>query len=304
MFCSHIISCVCFIGTFLSLHTSSAEFRVHTISESSHYNTSTALKSVTEDSSELYHTPNAHIDIPVNVVEVSASLLGSLVHGLLALSDPDSRVVVLLVGLVGSLGVTDLGLEVTGLALEVVSHTDHVGPLGVGVDVHLDDTVLDGGLDLVLLGTGSTVEDQEQGLLTALALQLLTSEFLVLAQQFRSEGDVSGLVDTVDVTESGSDGEVGGDRGQGLVDLEDLVRLRVQRVVVGTSVVDTILFTTGQTDFHLEPFCKGVRIAFEMYKISILTVHLGHSLEVLDTGLDVLLVGLFRQVDHVGTTGK
>lgn len=30
-----------------------------------------------------------------------------------------------------------------------------------GVDVHLDDAVLDSGLDLVLGRTGSTVEDQE-----------------------------------------------------------------------------------------------------------------------------------------------
>lgn len=33
----------------------------------------------------------------------------------------------------------------------------------------------------------------------------------------------------------------------------------------------------------------------------VLTVHLGHSGKVLDTGGNVLLVGLFGQVDHVGT---
>lgn len=99
------------------------------------------------------------------------------------------------------------------------------------------------------------MEDQEQWLVTTLALQLFTSEFLVLAQQFRSEDDVSGLVDTVDVTEGGGDGEVGGDGGQGLVDVEDFVWLGVQGVVVGTSVVDTVLLTTGQADFHFEPFC-------------------------------------------------
>lgn len=32
-----------------------------------------------------------------------------------------------------------------------------------------------------------------------------------------------------------------------------------------------------------------------------LTVDLGHSLEVEDTVLDVVLLGLFRQVKHVGT---
>lgn len=101
------------------------------------------------------------------------------------------------------------------------------------------------------------MEDQEQGLGSALALQLLSSVFLVLAQEFGSENDVSRLVDTVHVTESGGDGEVGGDGGQSLVDVEDFVGLGVQGVVVGTSVVDAIFLTTGQADFHFEPFYGG-----------------------------------------------
>ena len=66
----------------------------------------------------------------------------------------------LLVGLVGSLGVTDLRLKVVLLVLDEVSDTGKVGPLGVGVDVHLDDTVDNGLSDLVLGRSGSTVEDK------------------------------------------------------------------------------------------------------------------------------------------------
>jgi hypothetical protein len=32
--------------------------------------------------------------------------------------------------------------------------------------------------------------------------------------------------------------------------------LRVQRCVVDTSIVNTVLFTTGDTDLHLEPDCE------------------------------------------------
>lgn len=66
----------------------------------------------------------------------------------------------LLVRLVGSLGVTDLSLEVVLLVLDEVSDTGEVSPLGVGVNVHLDDTVDNGLSDLVLGRTGSTVEDK------------------------------------------------------------------------------------------------------------------------------------------------
>lgn len=51
-----------------------------------------------------------------------------------------------------------------------------------------------------------------------------------------------------------------------------------------TGVVDTILLTTGDTDFHLEP-----------------KFDLSHALEVLLAGLDVLLLGFFGEIEHVGT---
>ena len=39
-----------------------------------------------------------------------------------------------------------------------VTDTDEVGELGVSVDVHLDDSEVDGGSDLLLGGTGTSVE--------------------------------------------------------------------------------------------------------------------------------------------------
>lgn len=48
----------------------------------------------------------------VNVAEILAGDLDTLNHGLLGLTDPDTRIVDLLVGLVRTLRVSDLSLEV------------------------------------------------------------------------------------------------------------------------------------------------------------------------------------------------
>lgn len=47
-------------------------------------------------------------------------------------------------------------------------------------------------------------------------------------------------------------------------------------------IVDTILLTTGDTDLHLKP-----------------DANLGHALQVLNANLNVLFLGLLRQVEHV-----
>jgi len=54
------------------------------------------------------------------------------------------------------------------------------------------------------------VENEEDGLVI-LGVGLLLDELLVLLEQLRAELDVSGLVDTVYISEAGSDGEVLGD---------------------------------------------------------------------------------------------
>lgn len=61
--------------------------------------------------------------------------------------------------------------------------------------------------------------------------------------------DVTGLVDAVDVAEAGGDGEVGGDGGEGLVDVQDILGLGVEGVVVDVLVVDAVFFAAGNADF-------------------------------------------------------
>jgi hypothetical protein len=65
-----------------------------------------------------------------------------------------------------------------------------------------------------------------------LRLKLLVAVSLVLGEELGLEDNVSGLVDTVDVSESGSDRESGGDGEEGVVDVEDVLGLGVERGVV------------------------------------------------------------------------
>jgi len=106
--------------------------------------------------------------------------------------------------------------------------------------------------------------------------------FLVFAQKFRVKFDIARFVNTVDVSESGRDAEVGANGIQSRVYIPDILRLSVELGVVDTSVIDTVLLTTSDTDLHLEPDAEG-----------------GHAFKVLDTGGDILFFALLRKVKHM-----
>jgi hypothetical protein len=120
--------------------------------------------------------------------------------------------------------------------------------LHVGVKVDLDDTVANGLLVFLLGGAGATVEDEEDRLVL-LGAGLLLDVGLVLGEEFGVEADIAGLVDTVNIAETSSNGEVGGDGGESVVDGEDVLGLGVEGVVVDVLVVDTVLLTTSNTNF-------------------------------------------------------
>ena len=155
---------------------------------------------------------------------------------------------VLLVGLVLAIGVANGGVDVLALVDHVVSDTRAVRELHVGIDVNLDNTVANGIEGLLLGGAGATVEDKEDRLVVV-GLEGLLDVGLVLAEKLGVELDVAGLVNAVDVTEASGDREVGGDGGEGVVDVEDILGLGVEGVVVDILVVDTVLLTTSDTDF-------------------------------------------------------
>lgn len=87
----------------------------------------------------------------------------------------------------------------------------------------------------------------------------------------------------MDIAETSSNGEVGGDGLELLDNGQNVLGLGVERVVVNILVVDTVLLTTGNTNLHLEPLLHG-----------------GSALQVGGGGFNVVVDGLLRQVNHVG----
>ena len=138
--------------------------------------------------------------------------------------------------------------EIIFLVEDVVSDTGEVGVLQVGVEVDLNNTISNGIQVLLLRRSRSTVEDKENRLVLLRSNGILDI-LLVLAEKFGVELDIAGLVNTMHVTESGSNGEVWRNWGESLVDGKDVLRLGVEGVVVDILVVDTILLTASNTDF-------------------------------------------------------
>ncbi len=101
------------------------------------------------------------------------------------------------------------------------------------------------------------MEDQEnRGVL--LRSNGILDILLVFTEKFGVELDITGLVDTVNITETGSDREVWGDWGKSLVDCKNFLWLGVKRIVVNVFVVDTNLLTASDTDF-LRTYQPGFR---------------------------------------------
>src|SRR5699024_8548744 len=157
------------------------------------------------------------------------------------------------------------------------------GVLGVGVDVHLDHTVVHCGGDLFGRGAGSAVEHQVE---RALLADLLADLFLDLAEQLRAQLDVPGLVHAVHVAE--------GQGSQVAALLTGAQRAARGQAVLGGGVelfVDfvghTVLFATDAADLHLEQSVRGER-----------------ELEQFLGNLQVLLQGNGRAVPHVRLEGR
>lgn len=118
--------------------------------------------------------------------------------------------------------------------------------------------------------------------LLLLSTQLRARVSLMLLQKLRVQLDIPWLIHTVYVPERSCNAKVGADLDQRIVDIVDVLWLGVQRGIVDVRVVHTVLFSTRDTDLHLEPDSEG-----------------SHSLEVFDARLDVLLLRFLGQIEHV-----
>mmetsp|Transcript_87171 Transcript_87171/g.188762 ORF Transcript_87171/g.188762 Transcript_87171/m.188762 type:complete len:381 (+) Transcript_87171:439-1581(+) len=220
-----------------------------------------------------------HLPSRSDVLQVLAALDDAGAHGDLRLANPLARVVVALVRLVLTLRVADLPLQVALLRLVEVQETLPVGPLSVRVDVHLHNTVGQGGGDVLLLRAGAAMEDEEVGVLLA---SLLLAVLLELLQQLRLQHHVARLVDAVHVAEGRRNRELLRDGIQALVDLVDILRRGVELVLRGVGVVHAVLDTASDADLHLQDL-----------------VHGRHPLQVLRADANVLLIRLLGEVQHV-----
>ena len=133
----------------------------------------------------------------------------------------------------------------------VLADTVPVGPLSVGVDVYLNDTVLDGLLDLIDGGAGATVEDELHGLVLV-GSKLLLDVLLGVVKDLGLKIDHAGGVNSVDVAEGGGAGEgTSLNLGQLLVGVPDLLGLGVKAAGVDVGVIDAIFLTSGDTELEL-----------------------------------------------------
>mmetsp|Transcript_24628 Transcript_24628/g.61175 ORF Transcript_24628/g.61175 Transcript_24628/m.61175 type:complete len:369 (+) Transcript_24628:314-1420(+) len=217
-----------------------------------------------------------------DAVEVGEALLEPLDRRRLRGAQRHARVVFTFVRLVLALGVADLRLQVVVVLGLVLLDAVPVGPLRVGVNVHLDDAVRDRLLDVGDVGARAAVEDERDRLRALRQAELLGDVHLRVAQYLRVEPHVARRVDTMDVAKGGGDGELGVDGGELLLDLPDLLRLGVEVLGVDVLVIDAVLLAAGDAQLHLQQH-----------------VELRHLLEVLGADLEVLVHRLLRQVDHV-----
>ncbi len=192
------------------------------------------------------HCPHL-LQLPCGI-EIRQTLLYPRGHCLFPLPHPHSRIKILFIWLVRTVGIPNLLHQILLVLEHVVPDSRKVRILQIGIQIHLHNAMADGVRELFFLRPGAAVEDKEDGLVR-FGLCFFLNVGLVFAQEFRVELDVSGFVDAVNVTETGSDREVGRDGGQGFVDLVDVFWLGVEGIVIDGFVVHAVFFTTGDADF-------------------------------------------------------
>ena len=219
----------------------------------------------------------------VDAVEVLGGLTKTNSHCLLASSERHTGIVVLLVRLIISIGVSDLSLEVVVVGGFVVTDSVPVGPLGISINVHLDDTGLDGILNIINRRSRSSVEDEEHGLIITV-IELLRDVFLGVVQDDRLEVNISRGINSVDVSERGCTSEHGVlNLVQLLVRVPNLLGLGVKTSRINIGVINTVFLSPGDTKLEFKK-----------------NVHLSELLHVLLADANVFLQRLLRQVKHVG----
>merc|ERR1719343_856681 len=218
----------------------------------------------------------------IGAPEILSCLTQTGSHGFFSSTKGNTRIVHLLVRLISSLGVSDLSLEVIVIFSFESSNSVPECPLSIGINVHLDNSGLDGVLDIFDRRSRSSVEDKSHRLFFSV-VEFLSEVFLCVVENDRLEVDISWSINTMDVSEGGGTGEGSVlDLRKLFVGVPNLFRLGVKAVGVDISVIDTVFFTSRDTEFELEH-----------------DIELGELLHVLLADTDVFFKGFLGKVKHV-----
>lgn len=76
--------------------------------------------------------------------------------------------------------------------------------------------------------------------------------FLAVVENLWSQHNVAWFVNTVDVTECRSDGEVGANLGEFGMNHLDVFGVSVEILLLDRLIVDSVFLTSGDSDLHLE----------------------------------------------------
>lgn len=219
----------------------------------------------------------------VDAVQVLGGLDQTVSHGDFSFTQRHTRIVVLLVGLIITIGVSNLSLEVVMVLGFISTDTIPEGPLGVGINVHLDNTGFNGITNVFDRGTRTSVENKEHGLII-IGSDLFLDVFLGVVKDDRLEFDISRGVNSVDISERSGASEGGvGDTAQLFVGVHDFFGLSVETSRVDVGVINTIFFSSGDTEFEFKK-----------------TVDLGHAFHVLLADGNVFFQGFLGKIQHVG----
>mmetsp|Transcript_25669 Transcript_25669/g.47830 ORF Transcript_25669/g.47830 Transcript_25669/m.47830 type:complete len:355 (+) Transcript_25669:483-1547(+) len=165
----------------------------------------------------------------------------------------------------------------------VSTNTVPEGPLSISINVHLDDTGFNGISDIFNTGTRSSVEDELHGLIISVS-KLLGDVLLSVVKNDGLELDISRSIHSVDITEGSGTGEGGvGNLGELFIGVINFLGLSVKTSRVNVSVINTILFSSSDTEFELEQ-----------------DIELGEFLHVFLANGNILLQRFLRKVKHVG----
>ena len=131
---------------------------------------------------------------------------------------------------------------------EMASNGAGVGVLGVGIDIHFDDAVIQSGVDIGEVGPGASMKDEP---MAGMRAEFFFDGRLAIAQDIGAEFDIARFVHAMHIAKGGRIHKFS-EGGQCSGDLDHFIGGGVKFFGGGLGVVDPILFTSDDPGFNLQ----------------------------------------------------